>query len=281
MGLIGASFAWAIKQVQGTKLQIAAMDKDTKVAELAVERGMADEAFSRWEELEKTEVVILATPVLQMLPLLEQMLPFLKPGTIITDVGSTKGQIAKKVKEILPDFLEYVGGHPMAGREQSGIVAADKDLFRNKWYILIPETATSPRALEVVTELVAQTGAKITTLDIISHDACAAVISHVPHVAAAALVNLLELNEDPDASLKLAGGGFRDTTRIASSNADMWADICIANGGAITKNLLQLQGLIGQVIADIEAGNRQALHGFFSKAKARRDCLLHKSEASI
>ena len=281
VGLIGGSFGLALKAALGSRIQIAAMDKDGEAARTAVEQGAADEIFWEMKDLGKTDIVIMCTPVLQMLPLMEEMIPFLKAGTIITDVGSTKGFIAEKVKGILPETVEYVAGHPMAGREQSGILAANKDLFRDKWYILIPEASTSQPALEEIASLVEQIGARITTLDIGTHDACAAVISHVPHVTAAALVNLLEMHDDPEASLKLAGGGFRDTTRIASSNADMWSDICMTNGEEITKSLLQLQTIIGKVVAAIEQKDRQQLHDFFSKAKARRDCLMNQSGTSF
>ena len=120
---------------------------------------------------------------------------------------------------------------------------------------------------------------RFTTLDLVQHDRCAAVISHVPHLAAAALVTLLNRSgDDLSSCLKLIGGGFKDTTRIASSNADMWADICMTNAGAITDALRELQTIMGEVITAIDAGDRQAIHDYFSASKARRDSILHDAE---
>ena len=118
----------------------------------------------------------------------------------------------------------------------------------------------------------------VSTLDIAKHDRCASVISHVPHVTAAALVTLLNRSGgDMESCIKLIGGGFKDTTRIASSNSDMWADICMTNGAAISANLRELQAILGEVIASIEAHDRQAIHDYFAASKERRDSLLEKT----
>ena len=128
-------------------------------------------------------------------------------------------------------------------------------------------------------EILRLTGAKFTTLDLAQHDRCAAVISHVPHLAAAALVTLLNRSgDDLDSCLKLIGGGFKDTTRIASSNADMWADICMTNGRSIAASMRQLQTILGEVITAVEAGDRQAVYDYFSASKGRRDSILHDAE---
>ncbi|MBQ5636597.1 MAG: prephenate dehydrogenase/arogenate dehydrogenase family protein, partial [Selenomonadales bacterium] len=168
----------------------------------------------------------------------------------------------------------------MAGIELSGIAAAKVDLFNNKFYIISPETAKNDASVQLVEAMVRAIGAIPTTLDLTHHDSCVAVISHVPHVAAAGLVNLLGCSpEDLEHNLKLAGGGFRDTTRIASSDADMWADICISNGKAIQKTLRSYQEMMGLIIDAIEDGDRQAIHSFFRTAKLRRDALLNETEA--
>ena len=123
------------------------------------------------------------------------------------------------------------------------------------------------------------TRARFTTLDLAQHDRCAAVISHVPHLAAAALVTLLNRSgDDLSSCLKLIGGGFKDTTRIASSNADMWADICMTNGVPIADSLRELQAILGEVITAVEDGDRQAVHDYFAASKERRDGILHDAE---
>ena len=127
--------------------------------------------------------------------------------------------------------------------------------------------------------LLSHTEANFLRLDIQKHDRCASIISHVPHVTAAALVTLLNQSEgDMESCLKLAGGGFKDTTRIASSNADMWADICMTNREAITGHLRDLQAILGTVIASIEAGDREAVHRYFAASKERRDAILDRTE---
>lgn len=278
MGLIGGSLGLALKAASADQFFITAADNNVQSLKLAMERGAADQICTELSQgVKNADIIFICTPVLQIVPIVEQILPFLKKGTIITDVGSTKGYLAEKINAILPAGVCYVGGHPMAGREQSGIEAADKTLFRNKWYIFIPEVSASPEAVEIVRRIIEYTGARITIMKVKDHDHCAAVISHVPHVAAASMVNLLDFSHDADESLKLAGGGFRDTTRIASSNADMWADICLTNAAAITDSLENLRSLLAQVIIDIEKGNRPAIHDFFSMAKKRRDALLNTS----
>jgi prephenate dehydrogenase len=274
MGLIGGSLGLAIKQTFGREIAIAAMDKERQVVQDAINRGAADEAIDEMRWLARTDLIFLCVPVLQMAAQAKKIAAYLTPGTIITDVGSTKGVIGKEVRKVLPDKIEYVAGHPIAGREQSGIWAADPNLFRDKQYILLPDSSTSLQAVQTVRDIIEGIGAKIAFMGADAHDACAALISHVPHVTAAALVNLLEFTVRLDELEKLAGGGFRDTTRIASSNADMWADICMTNREAISQSLLQLQSVLAAVTAMMEQKDREGLHAFFSKAKQAREKLL-------
>lgn len=278
MGLIGGSIGLALKEAGQDRFFITAVDASTDTLKLALDRKAADRATSDLTEgVSAADIIFICTPVLQIVPIVEKIAPLVKQGAIITDVGSTKGYLAERINRVLPEGIAYVSGHPMAGREQSGMKAADPLLFINKWYIFVPEVSTSPEAVDAVAELIALTGAYITTMKVKDHDRCSAVISHVPHVAASSMVHLLDFSHDTEESLKLAGGGFRDTTRIASSNADMWADICLTNPKAITDSLQNLRGILLQVIEDIEAGDRQAVHTFFSIAKKRRDALINAS----
>ena len=144
--------------------------------------------------------------------------------------------------------------------------------------MIVEDTGAPPEAHKKLLNLLKHTGANFTTLDIAQHDRCASVISHVPHIAAAALVTLLNRSgDDLESCIKLIGGGFKDTTRIASSNADMWADICMTNGSAITRNLRELQDILGEVIAAVEHQDRQSVHDYFMASKQRRDGLLEKA----
>ena len=245
-----------------------------------MERGAVDMASADIAAVVRdADIVFLSTPVLQIVPMVKQLLPFLKPGAILTDAGSTKQYVWNGLKDILPKGIYYIAGHPMTGKEKSGVQAADKDLFVNKCYVIVEDTGAPKEALDKVLALLRLTGANLTTLDIAKHDRCASVISHVPHVTAAALVTLLNRSAgDMDSCLKLAGGGFKDTTRIASSNSDMWADICMTNPEAIVHNLRDLQQVLGEVIDSIEQRDRQAIYDYFAAAKQRRDCILDKTE---
>ena len=166
----------------------------------------------------------------------------------------------------------------MTGREKSGVTAAKKDLFVGKAYVIVEDTGAPKEAHEKLMSVLKYTEANFTTLDIAKHDRCASVISHVPHVTAAALVTLLNRSgDDLESCIKLIGGGFKDTTRIASSNADMWADICMTNSTAIVNNLKMLQSIIGEVITACENQDRQAVYDYFTASKARRDSILENA----
>jgi Prephenate dehydrogenase len=273
IGLIGGSLGLAFKGAGG--VDVTGVDNDrtsleAAVARGAIDRGTVDPAVG----VAAADVVFLCTPVLQIPAIVARIAPHLRAGAVVTDAGSTKGFVGKEISRLLPRGIHYVGGHPMAGREKSGITAADGNLFRGKRYVVTPGAAP-PAAVAAVTGLIGKTGARITVMDVARHDECAAVVSHIPHVAAAGLVNLLGRYPDEKEILgTLAGGGFCDTTRIASSNADMWADICLTNAPAITGGLAALQDLLGEVVAAIDRGDRAAVRAFFAAAKARRDKII-------
>lgn len=278
-GMIGASLALALKEAFGNSIEIGAIDLDQEMLQEAERQKMAEWTSSALEECgARAEIFFLCTPVLQIPQIVAALIPHLKKGAILSDVGSSKKIVAEQISAMLPEHVQYVAGHPMAGRESSGLHAADKNLFRGKKYIFLPEYTKEPQALRVIEELIAGTGATLTHMEATAHDRCAAVISHVPHVAAAALVNLLEGVEEE--SLKLAGGGFKDTTRIASSNADMWSDICMTNSQEISKSLETLKKMLDGVINAIKHQDRAELHGFFSRAKQRRDKLISGSHVT-
>ncbi len=274
VGLIGGSLGLALKaagvaDVTGVDSDRASLDE--AAGRGAIDRGTTDPAAGA----DGAGIVFLCTPVLQIPGIVAQIAPRLKAGAIVTDVASTKGYLGKTITRLLPKGVHYVGGHPMAGREKSGIAAADGNLFRDKRYIFTPGAATPPAAVEAVAGLIRGTGARVTVMDVARHDDCAAVISHVPHVVAAGLVNLLDCYPDGEEEIAaLVGGGFCDTTRIASSNADMWADICLTNPGSITTGLVNLQGLLDEVVTAIRRGDRASVRAFFAAAKKRRDGII-------
>ena len=276
VGLIGGSLGLCLKEKLGDEIFITGLCRTEKSMKAAVELGAVDFASPDVEKVVGgADIVYLSPPVLQIVPMVKKILPHLKSGAILTDAGSTKKFIWDELKKILPPDIYYVAGHPMTGREKSGVTAAKADLFKNKAYVIVENTGAPPEVREKLMRLLNLTGANFLTLDIEKHDRCASIISHVPHVAAAALVTLLNrAGGDLDSCLKLIGGGFKDTTRIASSNADMWADICMTNADAISGNLRDLQNILGEVIKAIDSRDRQAVHDYFAQSKARRDDIL-------
>lgn len=276
VGLIGGSLGLCLKDKLGDKIFITGLCRSQASMQRATELGAVDLATSDLAEVVgDADIIFLSPPVLQIVPMVKKILPFLKPGAILTDAGSTKQFIWQELKKFLPPDIYYIAGHPMAGREKSGVEAASKDLFRGKAYVIAEGTGAPPETHEKLMNILRLTEANFLEIDIAKHDRCASIISHVPHLTAAALVTLLnDAGDDLDSCLKLVGGGFKDTTRIASSNADMWADICMTNGEAIATHLRDLQDILGGVIAAIENHDRQAVHDYFAKSKARRDKIL-------
>ena len=280
VGLIGGSLGLCLKNKLGDKIFISGLCRSEKSMSRAVELGAVDFADSDVEKVvADSDIVYLSPPVLQIIPMVKKILPYLKPETILTDAGSTKNFIWQELEKILPKNIYYIAGHPMTGREKSGVDVADKNLFKNKAYVIIENTNAPKKAYDKLMSLLELTEANFMTMGLAEHDRCASIISHVPHVAAAALVTLLNRSKnDLNSCLKLIGGGFKDTTRIASSNADMWADICMTNGQAISNNLRELQNILGEVITAIDSHDRQKIHDYFTESKKRRDDILEKVE---
>ena len=276
VGLIGGSLGLCLKDKLGDKIFITGLCRTENSMRRAMELGAVDLATSNLEQVVgDADIIFLSPPVLQIVPMVKKILPFVKSGAILTDAGSTKQFIWQELKKILPPDVFYIAGHPMTGREKSGVEAADKNLFKGKAYVIIEDTGAPSEVKDKLMSVLRLTEANFLTIDIAKHDRCASIISHVPHLTAAALVTLLnDADDDLDSCLKLIGGGFKDTTRIASSNADMWADICMTNGEAISMHLRDLQNILGKVITAIENHDRQAVHDYFAKSKARRDKIL-------
>ncbi len=279
VGLIGGSLGLCLKDKMGDNICITGLCRSQKSMDMAMKLGAVDYATADIEKVVKdADIVFLSPPVLQIVPMVEKILPYLKKGAILADAGSTKQYIWQHLQKILPADVYYIAGHPMTGREKSGVTAAKKDLFVGKAYVIVEDTGAPKEAHEKLMSVLKYTEANFTTLDIAKHDRCASVISHVPHVTAAALVTLLNRSgDDLESCIKLIGGGFKDTTRIASSNADMWADICMTNSTAIVNNLKMLQSIIGEVITACENQDRQAVYDYFTASKARRDSILENA----
>jgi len=279
LGLIGGSLGLALRAVTSETIHVTGYSRRRDTGEQALVMGAVDVmAATPQQAAASADIVFLCTPVLQLIPLAAAVLPVMKTGAVLTDVGSTKHWLAEALRPLLPAGIHYIGGHPMAGREKSGLSAAMPNLFREKWYIFTPSTQTPSVLVEEIQRLIELTGAMTAVMDETKHDQVTAVISHLPHIAAASLVHLLKKEMNPTETARFIGGGFRDTTRIASSDADMWADICVTNRENIITGLEEMSSVLAEVARMIRVGDRTGLHVYFVEAKELRDGLLSQEK---
>ena len=285
VGLIGGSLALAWKK-NVPSCTIVGFD-DPDVLDRAPARGAGDErAASAEAAVAEADLVVLAMPLGPMMRTLEQIAPHLRPDAVVTDVGSVKQPVAAMAGAVLPASVTFVGGHPMAGSERGGIDHADAFLFENATYVLCPPPGVDEQTLAArhadLIALVRATGARVLVLDAERHDRIAAAVSHLPQLLAVTLMNYAAgQNAHDDAFLRLAAGGFRDMTRIASSPFEPWRDILVANHGAI------LDALAGLVAALQRTRNRlieedfDALGEAFASARQARDTIPKNSKGFL
>ncbi len=271
VGLIGGSLARALRAA-GYVREIAGYGRSLGNLELAVEQGVIDRAaIGVAEAVHGADMVVLAVPVGSMAELLKALDGVTAPHAVVTDVGSVKQSVVDAARMALAErYPQFVPGHPLAGNEQSGVSASDARLFHGRRVILTPEPETSPVATKRVEAMWQATGAQVVMMPAEAHDRLLAASSHLPHVLAYALVDLLIRQDDHHAIFECAAGGFRDFTRIAASDPVMWRDICLANDKAIVSWLQRYREKLGEMIAAIERGDGQWLFEAFARAKHAR-----------
>ena len=273
VGLIGGSFALAVRKA-GLVNHIVGIGRSQENMHLALERGVIDEITDDFAvALKQADLVLLAMPMGQTTRIMAQIAPHLQASTIITDAGSTKQDVVAAARQYLADHLEnVVPGHPIAGAEQSGVQAAQADLYCNKHVILTPLQETSADAVKQVTDLWQACGAHVSHMPADEHDQILAATSHLPHILAFTLMNLLNHSTDnPENLLRFAGSGFRDFTRIASSSPEMWRDICLANREAILTQINAYQTELSALQAMLTRNEGNALEKAFSQARVIRE----------
>lgn len=269
-GLIGGSFALALKQA-GAVREVLGVGRNPARLIIARELGLIDRAVD-WAEAGQADCILLAMPVGETGTVLKKLAPHLKSGAIVTDAGSTKADVVKAARAALgPRFADFVPGHPIAGSEQSGPGAARIDLYQGKRVVLTPQAETRADASATVRALWEAVGAQVETLDAAQHDRIFAAVSHLPHLAAFALVDDLAQRADGDTFFRFAAGGFRDFTRIAGSSPEMWRDIALANRDALVTELDAYLDALQSLRQAIDAGDADALLKIFSRARAARE----------
>ena len=268
-GLIGGSFSLALKQA-GAVGEVWGIGRNPARLTVARELGLID-GVADWQQAGQADCILLALPVGETESVLRQLAPHLKPGAIITDAGSTKANVVAAARVALGErFADFVPGHPIAGSEQSGAGAARADLYRGKRVVLTPEADTRAAAVATVRALWQATGAQVEMLDAAQHDRIFAAVSHLPHLAAFALVDELAQRADGDTYFHFAASGFRDFTRIAGSSPEMWRDIALANKEAVLAELDAYLAALQTLRAAVSAEDAAALLEIFARARAAR-----------
>lgn len=285
LGLIGGSLALVWKK-RRPDIHITAYDR-ADVLEKARENGIVDAiSLSPEKAVSEADVVVLALPLSPMLHTLGHISEYLAPGTIVTDVGSVKSPIMDHALEVLPKDVLFVGGHPMAGSEKGGIENADAFLFENATFVLCPPAAIGEddlvRQYPDFIQLIEDSGGRLLFLNAVRHDRIAAAVSHLPQLLAVALMNYVAtLHEEDDAFLRLAAGGFRDMTRIASSPFSMWKHILVANEGHILDTLAGFSRTLQTVRNRVAEENLDQLDSQFQEASRVRDTIPRDSKGFL
>ena len=281
LGLIGTSLALGMKK-EHPNIKITGLDIQSKSQEFALNRGIIDEVGESIEKAAgRADVIFLCCPVevvKKQLKILSEI-P-LKKSVIITDVASTKSEIVQEAERL--HLKGFIGGHPMAGSHKSGVTAGEPLLFENAYYILIPSEGVEWKDVQSLQNVLSGTRAKFLILSPREHDEITGMLSHLPHIIAAGLVNQSKIfNENHPRSKQLAAGGFRDITRIASSDPQMWTDILLSNRDILMERIDLWQIQMNQVCQWLDSENRQAIFEFFSDAKEIREQMPVHKEGSI
>ncbi len=275
VGLIGGSLALALKEA-GAVGHVVGIGRGLPNLETALRLGVVD-SFTRdlAEGVTDADLIFLATPVQSLGAVAEQAMPYLKAGAIITDGGSVKQAVIDAIQPHLRDDVHFVPGHPIAGTENSGAEAAFATLYQDRRCILTPTERTAESALEFVRRMWQLVGSQVVMMAVDKHDRVLAAISHLPHMVAYALVNAVGAYDRYDENiLEYSAGGFRDFTRIASSDPTMWRDIALTNREALIEMMQQFETFFAELKEDIASGSEERLFEFFRRSKQSRDEIL-------
>ena len=271
VGLIGGSFALALKKA-GYPGKIVGTGRREESLQKALDLGVIDEYYLNMEQaVKKAELVLLAVPMSAMRTTLATIKNHLQPHAIVTDAGSSKVSFIRDAEQVFNDLTHVVPGHPIAGREKSGVSASLDNLFKGRRVILTPTEGSAELAVHSVTRLWEMTGAVVEIMAPEYHDQMLAATSHLPHVLAYSVVNTLADKYQADEIFRYGAGGFRDFTRIASGDPVMWRDICLANQGAILEILDAYQRNLCDIQTMIQNSDGEGLYKAFANSKKVRD----------
>jgi prephenate dehydrogenase len=277
MGLIGASLGMAIREANEKDAQlgptvITGYDQNRRATGEARGRLAIDrEARTLEDALRDAQLVVVAVPVQSIQAVFTQIAPLLPNGAVVTDVASTKAQVLEWARALLPATVEFIGGHPMAGKELSGVAAADPALFKGAIYCLTPSSRARQSAINLVETMIAQIHGKVYYIDAAEHDAYVAGVSHLPFMLSTALADLVSSSPGWKEMAPLAATGFRDMSRLASGDAEMHRDICMTNRDALARWLEATAQWLLDARDMVEEGESDQLLDMFKRARTARE----------
>ena len=268
LGLIGGSLGMVIKEKHlAGKITGVSRRRSTIVRALSL-KAVDKVTLDMKRSVKDADLVIVAAPVLKIIDIAKVISKELKKGAIVTDAGSTKADIVKEVEKILPKTVKFVGSHPLAGSEKSGIAFADKDLFKGAYCVLTKSNKTDSKAISKLKKFWTGLGMKVDIMSPDKHDKILSRLSHLPHASGTALCNACGKND-----LYLSAGGFRDTTRIASGNPELWLDIFLTNRKNVARDIKNLKKELSKIEAALNKNNKTELLRLLRKAKIIRDSI--------
>ena len=265
MGLMGGSLGLALRD-SGYTGRVIGFARRAAVREAAVAKGVVSVCHEDLEDcLAEADIVIMCAPVLAIIELLTASMASIRPGTIVTDVGSTKVVLYERLTRVLHGTdIHFVGSHPVCGSEKTGVENSIPDLYRDRVVVVCDDERTDRDALERVEALWKSLGSRVSVMDSGSHDVLLAATSHVPHLLSSVIVDVISSKADPQVEA-LCGTGFQSMTRLASGSAALWRDIVNTNSQAILDELDLVQQKISQLMDDIAEGNNDAIHAFLER----------------
>lgn len=270
-GLIGGSFALGLREAEAVE-EVVGFGRTPATLRVAQELGVIDRAgINPGHEIGDADIVLVATPVAQMPEIFARILPYLGPNTIVTDGGSTKGDVVAAARAAFGERIgQFVPAHPIAGAENSGPSAARWDLYRGKKVVVTPLPENADDTLDRIKRAWSLCGADIYELTPEMHDRVFAAVSHLPHLLSFALVHDLAVRENADLFFTFAASGFRDFTRIAASHPEMWRDICLANRQALLEELAGYRDQLDELSEALARGDGPRLEAIFGIARQAR-----------
>ncbi len=279
VGLIGGSLGMAAKRKGLVRHVIGIGRTEQKLMRAQILGAIDDYTMDMETGVADADLIVICTPVRMVVPTLELIAASLKPGAIVTDVGSTKREIVEQAEAVIPQGCYFVGGHPMAGSEQGGVEYAEHNLFVDATYVVTSSANVDLESLGKITSLAEGIGSNVEIMSPSNHDASVAIISHLPHAMAGALLKTAEDSQrESHKTFNLAAGSFRDLTRIAGSSPEIWRDICVTNKDSLGEAIIRFQNYLDEFKAALASDDEESIRRFFEQSSEIRQAYLRMAK---